>query len=67
MRDWSRLGSIIKHSDKWLIPWEVKMALTNIRRSGILLHPTSFPGPWGVGDLGPIAYAFVDFLNDMET
>lgn len=33
------------------------------RSSGILLHPTSLPGPWGIGDLGPAAYQFVDFLN----
>ena len=26
------------------------------RASGILLHPTSLPGPYGVGDLGPAAY-----------
>ena len=32
------------------------------RASGILLHPTSFPGPYGVGDLGVEAYRFVDFL-----
>jgi 4-alpha-glucanotransferase len=32
------------------------------RCSGILLHPTSLPGPHGVGDLGPQAYRFVDFL-----
>ncbi|HEV2884763.1 MAG TPA: 4-alpha-glucanotransferase [Pyrinomonadaceae bacterium] len=32
------------------------------RRSGILLHPTSLPGPFGIGDLGPAAYAFADFL-----
>ena len=34
------------------------------RRSGILLHPTSLPGPYGVGDLGEEAYRFVDFLAD---
>ena len=33
------------------------------RASGILLHPTSFPGPFGIGDLGPEAYRFVDFLE----
>jgi 4-alpha-glucanotransferase len=33
------------------------------RSSGILLHPTSLPGPYGIGDLGPVAYAFVDFLQ----
>src|ERR1700712_3958587 len=32
------------------------------RCSGILLHPTSLPGPHGVGDLGPAAHQFVDFL-----
>lgn len=32
------------------------------RQSGILLHPTSFPGPYGIGDLGKQAYAFLDWL-----
>ncbi|MEJ7618518.1 MAG: 4-alpha-glucanotransferase [Pyrinomonadaceae bacterium] len=32
------------------------------RASGILLHPTSLPGRFGIGDLGRAAYAFVDFL-----
>ncbi|AHF03721.1 4-alpha-glucanotransferase [Marichromatium purpuratum 984] len=32
------------------------------RTSGILLHPTSLPSPFGIGDLGPGAYRFVDFL-----
>jgi 4-alpha-glucanotransferase len=32
------------------------------RACGVLLHPTSLPGPHGNGDLGPEAYAFVDFL-----
>ncbi len=32
------------------------------RSSGILLHPTSLPSPFGIGDLGPEAYKFVDFL-----
>lgn len=34
------------------------------RSSGILLHPTSLPGPYGIGDLGDAAYRFVDFLID---
>ena len=34
------------------------------RSSGVLLHPTSLPGRFGVGDLGPEAYKFVDFLAD---
>jgi 4-alpha-glucanotransferase len=32
------------------------------RSSGILLHPTSLPGAYGIGDLGPAAYRFVDEL-----
>lgn len=32
------------------------------RGSGILLHVTSLPSPFGVGDLGPWAYNFADFL-----
>lgn len=33
------------------------------RLSGILLHPTSLPSPYGIGDLGKEAYDFVDFLQ----
>lgn len=32
------------------------------RQSGILLHPSSLPGPHGAGDLGAAAYHFVDWL-----
>ncbi|HLA95324.1 MAG TPA: 4-alpha-glucanotransferase [Pyrinomonadaceae bacterium] len=32
------------------------------RASGVLLHPTSLPGDFGIGDFGPNAYEFVDFL-----
>jgi 4-alpha-glucanotransferase len=32
------------------------------RSAGILLHPTSLPGPCGIGDLGPASYAWVDAL-----
>ena len=34
------------------------------RAGGILLHPTSLPGPHGIGDLGGAAHRFVDFLAD---
>lgn len=34
------------------------------RSSGIILHPTSFPGPDGIGDLGPEAYRWIDFLSE---
>ncbi len=33
------------------------------RRSGILLHITSLPSPHGIGDFGPDAYRFVDWLE----
>ena len=33
------------------------------RSSGVLLHPTSLPGPHGSGDLGPSAHHFVDWLH----
>ncbi len=36
--------------------------LTEQRMGGILAHPTSFPGDYGIGDLGGGAYAFVDFV-----
>jgi len=35
----------------------------NHRASGVLAHPTSFPSPYGIGDLGKGAYAFIDFMK----
>jgi 4-alpha-glucanotransferase len=32
------------------------------RAAGILLHPTSLPGPYGIGDIGPQALRWLDFL-----
>src|SRR6185312_10187184 len=37
-------------------------AMTQERLSGVLLHVTSLPSLGGVGDFGPAAYAFLDFL-----
>ena len=34
-----------------------------MRQSGVLMHITSLPGPYGVGTLGKEAFAFVDFLK----
>ncbi len=34
------------------------------RGSGVLLHITSLPGPYGIGDLGPAALEFIDFLAE---
>jgi 4-alpha-glucanotransferase len=36
------------------------------RCCGILLHPTSLPGPYGIGSLGREALAFIDFLKTAE-
>ena len=33
------------------------------RVSGLLLHPTSLPSAYGLGDLGPEALRFLDFLE----
>ena len=32
------------------------------RSAGVLLHPTSLPGPDGIGDVGPQAYRWIDWL-----
>ena len=34
------------------------------RASGLLLHVTSLPSPYGVGDLGPSAFSWIDHLHD---
>ena len=34
-----------------------------MRKSGILMHISSLPGPWGIGTMGKQAYEFVDFLQ----
>ena len=34
------------------------------RRSGVLLHPSSLPGKYGIGSLGAEAFRFVDWLHD---
>lgn len=34
------------------------------RRAGVLLHPSSLPGPYGIGDLGKEAFRFLDWLHE---
>ena len=36
------------------------------RASGILLHPTSLPGRYGIGDLGSATYDWIDFLASSQ-
>ena len=37
--------------------------LSHNRMGGILVHPTCFPSKYGIGDLGPELYNFIDFLH----
>ncbi len=45
-----------------LLLWRTEEKPSLTRGSGVLLQPTSLSGPFGIGDFGPGAYAFVDFL-----
>jgi 4-alpha-glucanotransferase len=51
---------------RWVEANSARRAMTEklqtTRAGGILLHPTSLPGPFGIGDLGPAAFAWVDTL-----
>jgi 4-alpha-glucanotransferase len=49
-------------ADKYSPARAYNESVTFPRSSGILLHPTSLPGRFGIGDLGAEAYGFVDFL-----
>lgn len=44
--------------------WTPKKDPKDRRRAGILLHPTSFRGPHGIGDLGEEAFCFLDWLHE---
>src|SRR5262245_61359839 len=37
---------------------------TGYRAAGVLLHVTSLPGPFGIGDMGPAAHEWIDRLAD---
>ncbi|HKF03698.1 MAG TPA: 4-alpha-glucanotransferase, partial [Candidatus Sulfotelmatobacter sp.] len=45
-------------------PLGIRFSMRFPRASGILLHPTCLPGSSGIGDFGPAAFAFIDFLKD---
>lgn len=44
----------------------LKMRPARSRMGGVLVHPTSFPSPFGIGDLGRGAYDFIDFLAETK-
>ena len=50
MSDASRPGALIPFAPQY-------------RASGVLVHITSLPSPYGVGDVGPAAFAMVDRLQ----
>ena len=37
------------------------------KSSGLILHPTSLPSSYGIGDLGKESYEFIDLLNQSDT
>ena len=37
------------------------------KSSGLILHPSSLPGEYGIGDIGLNSFNFVDFLKSSET
>ena len=37
-----------------------------MKKNGMLLHISSLPSDFGIGDFGPNAYQFVDYLNDKK-
>uniref|UniRef100_A0A0C9RV24 4-alpha-glucanotransferase n=1 Tax=Wollemia nobilis TaxID=56998 RepID=A0A0C9RV24_9CONI len=69
-------SSIIMSKDKDLADYEIGEDLPedyaerqprkdpkDRRRAGILLHPTSLPGPHGIGELGQDLFRFLDWLE----
>ena len=60
---------VATHDGKLLLsmaPLSVKLLVSNVtnkREAGILIHPTSFPSRYGIGDFGEEAYGFMDFLE----
>jgi 4-alpha-glucanotransferase len=53
-----------------LPPYGSKILLEKIytgdKTCGVLLHPTSLPSAYGIGDFGPEAYRFIDFLAESQ-
>lgn len=50
----------------WCRHWLELHNMTFPRASGILLHITSLPGKYGIGDMGAEAYSFVNFLENAK-
>lgn len=52
--------------ESWTEILHLKPVMPFDRSAGILLHPTSLPSQGGIGDFGPEAYAFIDFLAEAQ-
>src|SRR5580700_169284 len=48
----------------WLPKTGAKVFPPEYRACGLLLHVTSLPSPYGIGDLGPSAFSWIDRLHD---
>jgi 4-alpha-glucanotransferase len=48
----------------WLPKTGAKVFPPEYRACGLLLHVTSLPSPYGIGDLGPTAFSWIDRLHD---
>src|SRR5271156_5535926 len=48
----------------WLPEAAARLFPTDYRASGLLLHVTSLPSLYGIGDLGPAAFSWIDRLHD---
>jgi len=58
-------GEVLVHDLLAEVPFSITLlqqVKTTKRASGILMHITSLPSPFGIGDMGPEAYKFADFL-----
>jgi 4-alpha-glucanotransferase len=55
-------GSVLFCKKINTISWKNKLS----RSCGVLLHVSSLPSPWGIGDMGDGAYQFIDFLAEAE-
>jgi 4-alpha-glucanotransferase len=56
---WLDLSNVLMH----LLCFHLKNIMNFQRKSGILLHPTSLPGPYGMGEIGPSARQFIETLQ----
>ncbi len=57
-------GTIFRQSDRLYFTLKGCLSLSQTQQSGILLHITSLPSRYGIGDLGVHAYRFIDFLSE---